>query len=778
VSSFRFEVWPTEYIVITQHFGVNPQNYAQFGLPGHEGIDMRAPHGSKVFCVAPGQVFRVHTTPNNHNYGIHVRVQHREGYQTIYAHLERASVRQGQNVAAGDILGLADNTGNSFGSHLHLTLKKQGARVGSWPADIIDPTPFLLPLMGWQRPAGPFVEGWIMNTAVTLAAGLAQVDRGGATLRLGSSQTALLPEGTILIVSGERQGTFLPVKAPAVAAGIADPGPSPAPGPEPPPTVATVEGWAWRHYLILSGQKAVVGQHGINLRTAPQRDAANIGLVRRFSTVTLLGNANGDYLPVRVRRSDFQGAVQLPDTSGASPPLPGAEDGPDHYQGWIARRFATLLDRQALISRLGATLRSRADPGSTSLGQVKAFATVTVLGPVRGDFLPVQVRAADVLDGVATPPDVEPPDPFPTGAPPGPTPAPTHDTTPGWVLTAALRITGDVAVTAGQGAHLRQAPRRDATNLGYIPPHSEIIVTGPAQGEYTSVRADDAILQTPSETTSGIEPGPVGRARIGLHASADPHISEAEHVEFAAMRPGIIKVLSFHSAEDIRLLAHNHPSATWIVRAFLDFGGRYISPHQFLNDTLSDVSRALKALPGKEVVVELHNEPNLVAEGLGRSWADGASFGMWWSELLAKYRRALPGVRFIYPGLSPGYSVSGVKQDHIQFVEASRAAVEEADGLGVHVYWSNVWPMPQAVAVLDDAINRFRDKPIWVTEASNNKGGTSAAQKAQQYLYFWHELQKRAGVQGVTYFVASASNPAFAEEVWVGHNIGAMIGRR
>jgi hypothetical protein len=777
VSSFRFEVWPTEYIYITQRFGVNPQNYAQFGLPGHEGVDIRAPHGSKIYSVAPGYVFRVHTTPNNHNYGIHVRVQHRDGYQTVYAHLERASVRQGQDVAAGDVLGLADNTGNSFGSHLHLSLKKEGARFGPWPHNLIDPTPFLLPLMGWQTPAGPYVDGWVMSAAVTISGRLAQVNRGGATLRLGQNQAVLLAEGTVLIVTGERQGAFLPVKAPAVTAGMDAPAP-PTPEPEPPPTVATVEGWAWLPFLTVSGQRAVVGRHGINLRTAAGRDAANIGLVRSFSTVTVLGEAVDDYLPVRVRRSDFQGPVQLPETSDSLLPQPGGESNPGQTEGWIARRFATLLGRQALISRLGATLRSRPEPAAASLGQIKAFATVTLSGPARSDFLPVRVRLSDVLSRVTDLPDVEPPDPFPPGDIPAPPPVPIHDTTPGWALTAALRITGDVAVTAAQGANLRQAPRRDAPNLGYIPPQTEITVTGPSQGEYTPVRVDDRALKSVAGAEAPAEPGPLGQTRIGLHASADPHISEAEHAEFVAMRPGIIKVLSFHSAEAIALLAQNHPAATWIVRAFLDFGSRAISPEQFFNDTISDVSRALTVLKGKEVVLELHNEPNVVAEGFQRSWADGVAFSNWWRDVLERYRRAFPGLPCIYPGLSPGYSVTGVKQDHIQFAEASRAAIEMADGLGVHVYWSNVWPMARALATLDDMISRFRDKPIWVTEASNNKGGALAAQKAQQYLYFWQELQKRPRVQGVTFFVASASNPAFADQVWVGHNIGAMIGRR
>jgi hypothetical protein len=122
--------------------------------------------------------------------------------------------------------------------------------------------------------------------------------------------------------------------------------------------------------------------------------------------------------------------------------------------------------------------------------------------------------------------------------------------------------------------------------------------------------------------------------------------------------------------------------------------------------------------------------------------------------------------------------VVGIKQDHVQFLEASRAAVDAADGLGVHFYWSAVAPLPMALAVLDDKIARFRYKPIWVTEASNNKAGTTVAQKAQQYLQCWQELQKRPTVQGVTFFVASATNPTFKEEVWVGRGLGGLVGRR
>ena len=267
-------------------------------------------------------------------------------------------------------------------------------------------------------------------------------------------------------------------------------------------------------------------------------------------------------------------------------------------------------------------------------------------------------------------------------------------------------------------------------------------------------------------------------AKIGIHASADPGISDAEVKEIQKMRPGMIKLLSFHDPNGIKKLAQNHPDASWVVRAFLDFGGRNISPNQFLNDTISDVKRTLDLLPNKDVAIELHNEPNLTPEGLRSTWQDGESFARWWLEVLRLYRNELPGRRFIYPGLSPGHDVINLKQDHIRFIEASRAAVDAADGLGIHIYWSNVYPMSTALMVLDDYISRFRYKPIWVTEASNNKAGTSTYHKGLQYLDFWRELQKRPTVQGVTYFVASASNPQFKEEVWVGRNIAHIVGRR
>jgi murein DD-endopeptidase MepM/ murein hydrolase activator NlpD len=156
-TGFRL-LWPVDSPVKTQEFGANPHVYRRWGLPGHEGIDFRAPLNANVYACADGEVYQVHDGSGAHPYGIHVRIRHADGYKTIYAHLNQPLVHSGQYVRAGDLIGLADSTGNSAGSHLHLTLKKDGATASgltSFPHDILDPTPFLIYPTGRQTASLP-----------------------------------------------------------------------------------------------------------------------------------------------------------------------------------------------------------------------------------------------------------------------------------------------------------------------------------------------------------------------------------------------------------------------------------------------------------------------------------------------------------------------------------------------------------------------------------------------------------------------------------------------
>lgn len=165
----KFElVWPTPSPkVITQWYGINPQWYQPFGLPGHEGLDMRALNDTPIYAAAAGEVIRVETAAGSGPYGIHVRIQHDtpEGiFKTVYAHFRRAQVSVGDKVAAGEQIGLADNTGNSSGAHLHITLKRIGD--GSpWMGvgDIVNPTPYLKELFPECTLPGHDRFGWVLD---------------------------------------------------------------------------------------------------------------------------------------------------------------------------------------------------------------------------------------------------------------------------------------------------------------------------------------------------------------------------------------------------------------------------------------------------------------------------------------------------------------------------------------------------------------------------------------------------------------------------------------
>ena len=157
-------VWPTQFGSITQRFGLNPDVYQKFGLPGHEGIDFKAPEGSEIYAVADGFVSDIRldgfSDPMLKPYGNQVRIKHDGGYETIYAHLSQVMVTRGQFVIAKQLIALAGNTGHSSGAHLHLSLKHDTATHNGetdYPYDLMNPESFLDSFKGEgaRRPVPP-----------------------------------------------------------------------------------------------------------------------------------------------------------------------------------------------------------------------------------------------------------------------------------------------------------------------------------------------------------------------------------------------------------------------------------------------------------------------------------------------------------------------------------------------------------------------------------------------------------------------------------------------
>ncbi|MBI4926366.1 MAG: SH3 domain-containing protein, partial [Anaerolineae bacterium] len=213
--------WPVDSRRVNQFFGENPASYKPFGLPGHEGLDLFAMTGANIYACADG-VVEQSGHPSNHPYGLHIRVKHEAGgksFLTIYAHLSETLVKVNDTVSAGQRIGLADNSGNSFGSHLHLTLKIDGEKTPGYPAGIVDPWPYLQEPEPVPEPVKP-VEPLPEPSGVTIYT-LGQVNLRAAPSTFADILT-ILPPGEALSALGEaavvrdrigKQDAWIPVRA-------------------------------------------------------------------------------------------------------------------------------------------------------------------------------------------------------------------------------------------------------------------------------------------------------------------------------------------------------------------------------------------------------------------------------------------------------------------------------------------------------------------------------------------------------------------------------------
>jgi hypothetical protein len=264
---------------------------------------------------------------------------------------------------------------------------------------------------------------------------------------------------------------------------------------------------------------------------------------------------------------------------------------------------------------------------------------------------------------------------------------------------------------------------------------------------------------------------------VGIHASADGGAGvgweQPVRQEIATLKPEVIKFQSSHDPRMVGTIVQDnlqHIKAV-IIRAFLDWGGRPLIPQDFVNGTLEDTERTVnqvkaQGIPSANIIVELHNEPNLTLEGLSSSWQNGTECLAFFAQVLDQFKARIPDVKYGMGALSPGGSIN-IRRDSKLFLKEmmQHSRWNDFNVHLVHLYttgnWDNdIWWLDHCQAKTPANMG------IWITESSfHTSNGTSGTDYAAKLVELLNRLDQRP-TRGVTFYCVSASNPDFQHEAW------------
>lgn len=102
---------------VNSEFGTRWDPVTKSAYTFHQGLDLKAPYGSKVVAAFSGVV---HAAGNSYNSGNYIYLDHGDGVMTFYCHLSEILVAKGDTIQQGQLIALSGNTGaRTTGPHLH-----------------------------------------------------------------------------------------------------------------------------------------------------------------------------------------------------------------------------------------------------------------------------------------------------------------------------------------------------------------------------------------------------------------------------------------------------------------------------------------------------------------------------------------------------------------------------------------------------------------------------------------------------------------------------------
>lgn len=123
-------IWPTRGY-LSGFFG-NRRDPFTGKIDFHPGLDISTQLGNKVFATANGLII---VAEYRKGYGNVIIIDHGYGFSTLYAHLSKIAVKEGQKVKRWDVIGFVGTTGKSTGPHLHYEVRRYNQSVN--PLDFI-----------------------------------------------------------------------------------------------------------------------------------------------------------------------------------------------------------------------------------------------------------------------------------------------------------------------------------------------------------------------------------------------------------------------------------------------------------------------------------------------------------------------------------------------------------------------------------------------------------------------------------------------------------------
>ena len=134
---FSNPIHPDDYIKITSPIGyrqlINPFTGGQKESI-HKGVDYLGTYKARIVSIASGKVIEHYPPPDwfwegHPILGGMIKIDHGNGWTSVYGHLSSTYVKEGQIIEAGTIIGRQGDTGLSYGAHLHFELQYNNETV-------------------------------------------------------------------------------------------------------------------------------------------------------------------------------------------------------------------------------------------------------------------------------------------------------------------------------------------------------------------------------------------------------------------------------------------------------------------------------------------------------------------------------------------------------------------------------------------------------------------------------------------------------------------------